>query len=77
MVEDLKTSNPGQWYSKLKRMSQLDPTHDDYVNVEQLEKLSIPAQAEAIADNFKSIANLYEPLKKENIHGVEGIRKVH
>ena len=24
MVEDLKTSNPGQWYSKLKRMSSIN-----------------------------------------------------
>ena len=26
IVEDLKTSNPGKWYSKVKRMSAIDPT---------------------------------------------------
>ena len=67
MVEDLKTSNPGQWYSKLKRLSQLDPTEGDYVTVEELENLPVSAQAEAIADNFGKIANLYQHLKKENI----------
>ena len=67
IVEDLKTSNPGQWYSKIKRMSQLDPTKGKDVEVEELQNLSIPAQAEAIADNFDKIANLYDPLKKEDI----------
>ena len=67
IVEDLKTSNPGQWYSKIKRMSQLDPTKGNDVEIEELQNLSIPAQAEAIADNFDKIANLYDPLKKEDI----------
>ena len=67
MVEDLKTSNPGQWYSKIKRMSQLDPTKLDHVSVDELNNLSDAAQAKAIAENFGKIANLYEPLKKENI----------
>ena len=29
MVDDLKTSNVGQWYSKIKRMSQIDPTKNE------------------------------------------------
>ena len=31
MVEDLKVSNVGQWYSKVKRMSSIDPTSDEKV----------------------------------------------
>ena len=30
-VEDLKTSNPGQWYSKIKRMSCIDQTKENFV----------------------------------------------
>ena len=67
MVEDLKTSNPGQWYSKIKRMSQLDPTKSNDIDVEELQNLPHPAQAEAIADSFAKIANLYDPLKTEDI----------
>jgi hypothetical protein len=36
IVHDLKTSNPGKWYSKVKRMSSLDPTKEEKVLVEQL-----------------------------------------
>ena len=67
MVEDLKNSNPGQWYSKIKRMSQLDPTKSNDIDVEELQNLPHQAQAEAIADSFAEIANLYDPLKKEDI----------
>ena len=67
MVEDLKTSNISQWYSKIKRMSQTDPTKDQEVIVEEIEHLPIPAQAESIADNFAKIANMYEPLKKNEV----------
>ena len=35
IVHDLKTSNPGKWYSKVKRMSSLDPTKEEKVIVQQ------------------------------------------
>ena len=52
MVEDLKTSNVGQWYSKIKRMSSIDPTQEDKVNVEEIMDLPSQQQAEKIADSF-------------------------
>ena len=67
MVEDLKTSNPGQWYSKLKRMSSVDQSKDDKVFVHELMGLSSPAQAELIADQFAAISHEYEPLIAEEI----------
>ena len=67
MVEDLKTSNVGQWYSKVKRMSSVDPTHDDKVLVEELMHLPSSDQAEVIANKFAEISNLYEPLRSEDI----------
>ena len=40
MVDDLKTYNFGQWYSKIKRMSTMDPTNNEKICVEELENLS-------------------------------------
>ena len=67
MVEDLKSSNPGQWYSKVKRMSNTDPSKDDKLIVEKLMDLPSDQQAEIIADEFVKISNLYQPLKTEDI----------
>ena len=67
IVEDLKTSNVGKWYSKLKRMSSDDRTKGDKVNVVSLSDLSPNDQAEIIADSIAYISNQYEPLKSEEI----------
>ena len=67
MVKDLRTSEPGQWYSKVKRMSSLDPTVSDTISVEELEGLSSLEQAETIADQFGKISNIYEPVNQKDI----------
>ena len=67
IVEDLKTSNVGKWYSKLKRMSCNDQTKLNEVNVTSLINVPSDIQAEKIADSFASISNEYEPLKNEDI----------
>ena len=68
IVEDLKTSAPGQWYSKLKRMSSHDQTRTEEVSVDEISHLSNEDQAEAIADNFSKISNEYEPLNASDIN---------
>ena len=67
MVEDLKTSNIGQWYSKVKRMSSIDPTKNEHVSVQDIMDVPSETQAELIADNFSEISHLYQPLKSEDI----------
>ena len=67
MVEDLKTSNVSQWYSKVKRMSSIDLTKDEGTEVHDLMHLPISAQAEKIADQFAEISNQYDAIKSENI----------
>ena len=62
IVKDLKSSAPGQWYSKLKRMSSHDQTKTEEVTVEEISHLSNQNQAETIADNFSKISNEYQPL---------------
>ena len=67
MVEDLKTSQPGQWYSKLKRMSSHDQAKSEEPIVQSFLGLSDETQTENIADQFSHISNLYEPLKTDDI----------
>ena len=67
IVEDLKTSNVGKWYSKLKRMSTDDRTKCDQVNVLSLNDLLKEEQAEKIADSFAQVSHEYEPLKTADI----------
>ena len=57
MVVDLKTSNPGKWYSKLKRMSGQDVNKQDKILVDQLIGLSDQDQAEHIANHYSAISN--------------------
>ena len=67
VVEDLKDSNSGQWYSKIKRMSTIDQTKDDVVTVQQFKGETSKMQAELTADQFASISNLYQPLNSDQI----------
>ena len=67
VVEDLKESNISQWYSKIKHMSSIDPTHEEYPQVTELVDLPSSDQAECIADKFAEISQMYEPLKAEDI----------
>ena len=68
IVEDLKNSAPGQWYSKLKRMSSNDQLKSEDVTVEAISHLANQKQAEAIADNFSKISNEYQPLNASEIN---------
>ena len=61
IVEDLKTSNISQWYSKVKRMSGLKENSPDYL-VDELVGLSDQSQAEIIASHYAAISEEYEPV---------------
>ena len=67
IVSDLKNSNPGQWYSKLKRMTSYDNLKSEEVTVENICHLSHVEQAEIIAENFSRISNSYAPIDPEKI----------
>ena len=68
IVNDLKSSNVSQWYSKIKRMSSHSEIRDQEIIVQELIGQSDQAQAEQIADQFAEISNLYSPLKSEDIN---------
>ena len=62
IVHDLKTSNPSQWYSKMKRMSGQEDNQADIDTVEELNGLEEDEQVEVIADHYAAVSNLYEPV---------------
>jgi hypothetical protein len=67
IVKDLKTSRPGQWYSKLKRMSTHDQMKDHETVVLDLIGMPDIMQVEKIADQFASVSQIYDPLVTEDI----------
>ena len=66
-IQNLKNSNPGQWYKQMKLLMKYDQK-EDKLEVESLKNLSDDAQAEAIAEKFASIANEFKPLDRESIN---------
>ena len=66
IVHDLKTSNPSQWYSKMKRMSGQEINSVTEVMIDDLKDLDELEQAECIADHYASISNLYQPVRDED-----------
>ena len=67
IVSDLKNSNPGQWSSKLKRMTSHDQMKSEKVIVDTICHLSDQEQVEIIADSFSNVSNQYEPIDPANI----------
>ena len=65
IVSDLKASNPGKWYSKIKRMSGQDGTHSQEICVDELIGLNNKEQTEAIAEHYSSISNQFDEVQKE------------
>ena len=66
-VEDLKNSNPNQWYSKVKRMGGIFGNHTGDIQVEELDGLSNANQAERIAQHYAQVSNEYQALGKDDI----------
>ena len=62
VVKDLKDSQPGQWYSKLKRISNLEITKENDIIVDELDGLNKTEQAEQIANAFSEISNQYQEI---------------
>ena len=68
IVNNLKESNPSQWYSKVKRMASHKQESEEDVIVQELLGQSDQIQAERIADQFSEVSGLYSPLKSEDIN---------
>ena len=64
MIKDLKESDPGRWYSNLKRLCSDDQNKSNHFGVESIKHLSPEEQSEIIADKFSKVSQEYEPLKQ-------------
>ena len=59
MIVNVMTAKDGQWYSKLKRITNFGQDKSDLVQVDEISHMTDQEQAEAIADSFSSISNEY------------------
>ena len=66
-IDEVMTARRGQWYSKLKRITNFDQGKSETVQVDEISHLPDQDQAEAIADSFSAISNEYEPVNKDKI----------
>ena len=66
IVQDLKASNPGKWYSKVKRMAGKQSKLEEISTIEELRGVENDQQMELIADHYAKVSNLYEPIKFEH-----------
>ena len=66
VIDDVQTARSGQWYSKLKRITNFNQQKSDIVQVDEISHLPDQNQAEAIADSFSAISNEYDPVNKDN-----------
>ena len=67
MIDDIKNAKPGEWYSKLKRISRYDQGKSEYLQVEEISHLSDLEQAERIASKQADISNSYTSVQLEDI----------
>ena len=66
IVHDLKVSNPGKWYSKVKRMSGQDINSQECTSIAELSGLDINQENELIADHYAGVSSQYEPVQNEH-----------
>ena len=66
-IDDVMTAKSGQWYSKLRRITNFDQEKGEVLQVDEINHLNDQDQAEAIADSFSSIRNEYDPVSREQI----------
>ena len=67
-IRDLKDGEPGQWYSKLKRLCSYDQQKSAVVICDEIKDLSDQEQAEVLADCFSGISNEYDKIKGDELN---------
>ena len=66
-VQDLKISNPSQWYRKLKRLAAYDQVNFNSVQVEELEGCSNQEAANKISESFAAISQKFKPIQLDKL----------
>ena len=70
IVGDLKSSNKSQWYSKIKRMSNISRDGDNSYFIEELSELEPSQQADQMADYYASTRNQFQPVCEDEFSEV-------
>ena len=66
-VSELKTTNPGRWYSMMKRLGGLEQMSRGRISIESLEGLTDLECAEAIGQSFASVCQEYSALDRTQL----------
>ena len=66
-IENLKTTNPSNWYSQMKKLGGLDMASRGKLKVESLVGLSDRECAEAVAQSFAAVSMEYSPLDRSQL----------
>ena len=66
-VSDLKSTNPGKWYTMAKKIGAIDQMNNGDTVVESLSHLSNYDAAQKIAEHFASISNEYFPIDNSKL----------
>ena len=66
-VTDLKSINPGKWYSMARKIGAVDKLGDGDIKVEALSKFSNAESAQIIAEHFAAISGEYAPISAEQL----------
>lgn len=66
IVGDLKSSNPSQWYSKVKRMSNVNRDGDRQHYIEELSELNTQEQADTFVKFYATTRNQFEPVHEDD-----------
>ena len=67
ILDGLKNSQPGKWYSKIKRISGQQKNDHNEIIFEEICNLNQEVQAEKIADFFFSTRNQFQPVRHEDL----------
>ena len=62
MVDDLKTAKPGQWYSKIKRMSNMQKREGNEFELDEFSGLSREEEANAFLNFYATTRGSFEPI---------------
>ena len=63
----IKSTNPGKWYTMMKRFGGLDQMSRGKLEISSLERLSDKECAEAVAQSFASVSQEYSPLNRSEL----------
>ena len=66
-IEDMKKTNPVQWYKTAKRLGGIDSQCNEDIEVEELSGKTNQECAEEIASHYSSISKEYSPINLEEL----------